>query len=58
MVAEGPCTGLTVAHVLDEANLLLGGCPSALTLADVATCVTAVNASFAGQPMSPATTNP
>lgn len=51
MVAEGPCTGLTVAHVLDEANLLLGGCPSALTLADVATCVIAINASFAQQPM-------
>ena len=51
VVAEGPCTGLTVAHVLEEANLLLGGCPSALTLADVTTCVTAINTSFAQQPM-------
>lgn len=47
VLASGPCAGMTVVHVLDEANLVLGGCPSALTPVDAAACVTAINASFA-----------
>jgi len=50
VLAEGPCAGINVAQVLDEANLVLGGCPSALTAADAAACVTAINASFVQPP--------
>lgn len=46
VLASGPCAGMQVAQVLDEANLVLGGCPSALTPADAAACVTAINTSF------------
>ncbi|HEY0138973.1 MAG TPA: hypothetical protein VGB85_33030 [Nannocystis sp.] len=46
VLASGPCAGMDVAHVLDEANLVLGGCPSALTPANAAACVTAINNSF------------
>ena len=46
VLSAGPCAGMNVAHVLDEANLVLGGCPSALTPAHAAACVTAINTSF------------
>ena len=46
VLASGPCAGMNVAQVLEEANLVLGGCPSALTPANAAACVTAINTSF------------
>jgi hypothetical protein len=42
------CAGLTVAQVLDEANLALAGCPAAFTPAELDDCVEEINASFTG----------
>lgn len=48
LAGPGACAGLTVAQVLDEANLTLAGCPAALTPAELDGCITAINASFTG----------
>lgn len=42
------CAGLTVAQVLDEANLALAGCPGVFTPAVLDACVAEINASFTG----------
>lgn len=48
VLAEGACAGLSVAQILDEANLALAGCPAAFTPAQIDGCVAAINASFTG----------
>jgi hypothetical protein len=41
-----PCFGMTVQEVLDEANGILGGCPSTLTASQINDCVTAINENY------------